>query len=410
MTKRDGYALNLHTPVRHVATELDRAAPAALSIAELAASYSHSNPGDLARIKLHEHRGSDDEAITYLIERATGALAYQGKTKRSRQQLVSNGDGWRLAIPFEELRYEGERLIRRVETDESDVQRALRAAYNGLRADRAVQVVVQGARGGLTEKRLELHPLARAIPQIPEEEFFELAGDIRRNGVELPITLWNGEILDGRHRAAVASALQVPIKISEVEGDEARARARVLSLNVSRRHLTSAQRAMIVRQLFLPEAKTQAKERHKANAGDRRSASATLRGPIESAKAAEIAVKESGALATVRAVEALAPLDEAPKTQERVARGEIKTVARARVAALEEIGRHEEAKKPPPVVQPRSAWDRLGCALGDVRSACESLEKGVIGKVSPGDVLGRIMEIRGHLDRAEKLAQQVSEK
>lgn len=390
----NGYALDLLSPVRHVATELDRAAGAALSVAEMAATYTHPNPGDLARVRLHEGCASDDAAVRWLIDRAIAALG--------KQVTSDDNHGYVLTRPFDKLRYDRKKLYRTTDENAEDEQRALRAVYNDLAVDRSFYVVVQRGGGKAKEARLRLHPLARAIPQIPEKQFLELAADIKRNGVEVPIVLYDGQVLDGRHRTAVASALRLPVRVTEVSGDEARARARIVSLNINRRMLTSAQRASIVRQLFLPEAKEQAKERlekgRQTGGGDRKSeeyrSSAELRSSgrgAESIKAAEIAVRESGSLATVRSVEAIAPLDHAPKTQARVDKGEIKTVADARREALKEQGRDPAER--PPVLRPATAWDRLGRAAGEVRSARESVEA---GRVSGRDVTEE--EWNGRLD------------
>jgi hypothetical protein len=388
------FPLDLLSPVRHVATELDRVSPEALSISQMAATYQHPNTGDLARVKRQHRYTGNGEAQIWLIGQAVKELG---------EQIASDGNGGFLLVrEFDRLRYKRQKLIRLVDIDAQDEKRALRAAYNDLREQRKFRVAIEGPQGGMSEKRFELHPLARAIPQMSEQEFLDTAADIKTNGVELPIIVYNGQVLDGRHRLAIASTLGLPVKVTEVDGDDARARARVMSLNVTRRMLTSAQRALIVRQLFLPEAKEKAKDRRSGKIQDQ-SVSAELRERNDHVKATEDAVKESGQLANVRSVEALAPIDNAPETQERIHRGEIKTVAEARREAEKEQG--IESTKPP-VAQPRSAWDRLGCALGDVKSAADSIESGFTGNVSTEKIRERINEIREHLDRAEALAKE----
>jgi ParB-like chromosome segregation protein Spo0J len=400
MSTGDGYARDLGSPVSHVAACLDRANGEALSVQEMAADYRHIEHGDLTRVRHHEGCASDAEATVWLIRKAVDELTRRGKGGTVQLQQTEDGKV-RLAegMTVDDLRWGRRKVyVQDDENNEADEKRALRAVYNDLTNDRAFHVTVAGARGGTQDRQYRLHPLARAIPQISEKEFLELGSDIKQNGVELPVVVFDGQVLDGRHRLAAASALKVPLRVNEVGGDEARAKARVLSLNVSRRHLTSAQRASIVRQLFLPEAKEKARRPGRPRNNSRRTA-----GVSESAQAAEIAVKESGALATVRAVEALTPLDDAPETQQRVDKGELKTVAEARRAALKETGRDETEK--PPVAQPRSAWDRLGCALGDVKSACDTIQAGETGNHSDRDILDRVNEIRSHLDYIQRLIQ-----
>jgi hypothetical protein len=46
------------------------------------------------------------------------------------------------------------------------------------------------------------HEAAKLFPLLPEEELNERAEDIRENGLLNPITLFEGQVLDGRNRAA----------------------------------------------------------------------------------------------------------------------------------------------------------------------------------------------------------------
>jgi hypothetical protein len=106
----NGYALNLLSPVRHVATEMERAAPAALSVADMAAGYQHSIPGDLSRVRQHEHCATDEEAGVWLIKHAVEALTFRGKTGQRQVEQVDGG--YRLTVPFEDLRYDRHKLHR----------------------------------------------------------------------------------------------------------------------------------------------------------------------------------------------------------------------------------------------------------------------------------------------------------
>jgi ParB-like chromosome segregation protein Spo0J len=81
MTARNGqapgYALDLFSPVSHVAASLDKASPGALSRRVMADNYRHNNPGDLARVRQHEGCNSDREATQWLIDRAITELGTQ---------------------------------------------------------------------------------------------------------------------------------------------------------------------------------------------------------------------------------------------------------------------------------------------------------------------------------------------
>jgi len=94
-----GDALDFLMPIRHVATQLEAAGVRGLTVAESADSYGASN-GDLT------HGGaSDAEASRFLIDRALSALG--------EQVCHAQGAGrYRLVVPFDELRYEGNELHR----------------------------------------------------------------------------------------------------------------------------------------------------------------------------------------------------------------------------------------------------------------------------------------------------------
>jgi hypothetical protein len=89
----------------------------------------------------------------------------------------------------------------------------------------------------------EVHPLADLIPAMSDEEYVDLAADIAANGLHEPITLYEGKVLDGRHRARACDELGIEPKTTSYEGDSPA--AYVISLNVKRRQLSAAQRAVI---------------------------------------------------------------------------------------------------------------------------------------------------------------------
>lgn len=383
------YPLDMISPIRHVVTRLEETP--GMTVAALAATYHHPIPTDLIRVREAERV---EDAETFLMERALQRLG---------KQVVADGDGYRLAVPFEKLRYDGRPIHRTFVRDESDVLRSIRASYASLVEQRKFHVVIRGGRGAEKEVELRLHPLAQAIPAMPRGEFEEMAADVRKQGVINPIWLYQGQVLDGRHRVALADALKVPIMTPlEFEGTDDEARAHVISQNVHRRMLTTAQRGQIVLELFLPQAEAAARARQRDSGGDQRSPDRSPpTGGNRSAgvEAIEQAVQDSGGLATVRTVQRMAPVRDAPETKERVRRGEIKTATAARKAAQEELGL---AQTEPEVAQPRTAYDRLGCARGDVRHAriavVEDRVGGPGGKVNINKVQERITEIRDDLN------------
>src|SRR6266508_841382 len=104
---RGGYALNFLSPLRHVVAELADAGTRGASVAEMAASYQHPIPGDLARIRMWHGLGSDGQAEGFLIDRAVSALGVQagqpGGTRGPGQLRAARGQGrYRLAVPADE--------------------------------------------------------------------------------------------------------------------------------------------------------------------------------------------------------------------------------------------------------------------------------------------------------------------
>lgn len=71
------------------------------------------------------------------------------------------------------------------------------------------------------------HPLASQ--KISEAEFMTLAADIERHRAEQQILVHAGQILDGRHRLAIAWALDLPVQAIEWAGTDSEARDYVLS-------------------------------------------------------------------------------------------------------------------------------------------------------------------------------------
>lgn len=93
-------------------------------------------------------------------------------------------------------------------------------------------------------KQLEIHPLANIFPMMSPEELDELADDIRENGCHTPVIIYEGKILDGRNRVeACRIAGGEKYDVEPFKGKDPL--AFVLSLNLRRRHLTTAQRAMV---------------------------------------------------------------------------------------------------------------------------------------------------------------------
>lgn len=95
---------------------------------------------------------------------------------------------------------------------------------------------------------LECHPYCLAIPEMTEQEYQDLKGDISGSGLLEPIVLFDGMILDGRHRYRACMELGIEPWFKEFDGPDSLLDY-VVSINLRRRHLTEGQRAMAMTSL-----------------------------------------------------------------------------------------------------------------------------------------------------------------
>lgn len=96
---------------------------------------------------------------------------------------------------------------------------------------------------------VRVHPIADIFPRMSAAEYAALRDDIQKNGQREPIWVWNGQIIDGRHRAQACEELGIEPASRLYEGDESTLVAFVVSLNLHRRHLDESRRAMVAGRL-----------------------------------------------------------------------------------------------------------------------------------------------------------------
>lgn len=110
---------------------------------------------------------------------------------------------------------------------------------------------VQGAQ--LPAGNYTPHPLASFVPgEMGKEEFAALCTSIKEDGVRQPIIVFEGQILDGRHRYAACKELGIKtIPYNEFKGDKDAAIALVMDNNLHRRQLNSMQKAIVAARMCL---------------------------------------------------------------------------------------------------------------------------------------------------------------
>jgi ParB-like chromosome segregation protein Spo0J len=210
---KKGYALDMVSPVRHVANRMEGAAPAALSIQQLADGYHHPNPSDLARVQHHEGAGSKQEAVIWLIRRAVTEIERRGKT--GAVQVVADNGGFRFAdgVSLDSLRWQGKKV------DRLPPPSILNEPFDPMSGKYSEHV-------GIKSRRLDTR----------HESLAELRESMRLFGwiEELPaIKDERGVVIVGHRRLAVAAELDIPPVVRTIkvgQGDEADARRLKLAL------------------------------------------------------------------------------------------------------------------------------------------------------------------------------------
>lgn len=87
------------------------------------------------------------------------------------------------------------------------------------------------------------HEYANLFPMMSESELTGLVADIKANGLQDPVVIHEGMILDGRNRYKACLEAGVVADTIDYEGDDAL--SYVISHNLHRRHLNESQRAMV---------------------------------------------------------------------------------------------------------------------------------------------------------------------
>lgn len=80
-------------------------------------------------------------------------------------------------------------------------------------------------------------------------EYAALRDDIEAHGQREPIWVFDGQIIDGRHRAQACEELGIEPAVREYDGDESGLVGFVVSLNLHRRHLDESQRSLVAARL-----------------------------------------------------------------------------------------------------------------------------------------------------------------
>jgi hypothetical protein len=115
-----------------------------------------------------------------------------------------------------------------------------------------------------------IHPAAELFPMMSEAELQLLAEDIKVNGQKHKITLFRGQLLDGRNRARACEIAGVR-PVAESMACCKSPTEYVLTMNLRRRQLSPSQLSMVAaraRDMFFKEEAAARREANLPNAGD----------------------------------------------------------------------------------------------------------------------------------------------
>jgi ParB-like chromosome segregation protein Spo0J len=95
---------------------------------------------------------------------------------------------------------------------------------------------------------LTLHPLAELFPPMSDDDYQALKADIARRGQLNPLTVHDGQVLDGRHRWHACCELGILCHVRDLAAGVDPVDY-VVAQNLHRRHLTESQRSMVAGKL-----------------------------------------------------------------------------------------------------------------------------------------------------------------
>lgn len=249
------------------------------------------------------------------------------------------------------------------------------------------------------------HPLSAAFPAIGADDFQALKDSIENIGVQNPITLFEGMVIDGWHRYTAANDLGMHCPAVELGNVDPR--DFVLAQNKARRHVTQAQLAMATTAVYAW--KPVGSNQHANRVG-------TECPPKSNAELADAAGVSEKTIKQAKAVQTKA----APEVVEAVKRGEI---GLPKAAAIAKLPKEEQAaaihkpapKAAPAVVEPDSEappeYTELDAAHDQISDLQDALAVATMGDVSAEDktqAATLIAELRARIKTLEATLKAVT--
>ena len=250
---------------------------------------------------------------------------------------------------------------------------------------------------------MPVHPAAELFPMMSETEFQAMKEDIRIHGQNDDVLIWNGTLLDGRNRLRACVELEIVPGWSELPSTIDPV-SWVLSHNLHRRHLTTAQRAMVATNLATLLAGRPEKLNAQICASTQDDAAAKLkvsrrsvqqaRKVRETASKKVIAAVESGEMSLNAAIETVKPSDAAKEARAKAKAEKDKAKADA-AAEREAIKAAKSAEK--------AAAEK---AKAEAKAAKEAAKAAAL--TTEGQAKNIANLIQQHIDKAVRLVDDLA--
>lgn len=190
----------------------------------------------------------------------------------------------------------------------------------------------------MLQPKLDIHEICELFPPMLDDQFIQLKRDIRDNGLVEPGVVYEGKILDGRHRYQACVELGIEFRYEILDDDHFDPVKYVLSKNLHRRHLSKSQWAMVgadLRKYF----DKQAKERQVTSGKDygRGKVVEKLPQPIEQLKARDEVGKVVGVSGKMIDLARQVKSDGCKELQRMVRDGEVSVAKAAEITKRSEV-------------------------------------------------------------------------
>lgn len=220
---------------------------------------------------------------------------------------------------------------------------------------------------------LQQHPLSAAFPAMCAEDFQALTDSIQAIGVQNPVTLFEGMVIDGWHRFRAANDLGMDCP--SVDLGDVDPRDFVMAQNKARRHITQAQLAMATTAVYAWHPAHRAKKE------------VATEYPLPKTNA-ELAAIAGVGIATIKQAKAVQS-HAAPEVEAAVKTGAIGLPKAAAIAKLPQAEQAAAIHKPVPKAKPEpiEAPEDDGPSAEELaaHAAAESADRELVAKLLESD-------------------------